>query len=167
MNLVSMKYPENKTFSPFDINSTDGYFGEASGYSYLGNYQEFRNITPYDKRSGKMNGAYVLSILKRYSIFHEGDKIWQNTNFDDGNDSEEERYNVYRICCDRPVEYYVPSWKRNLKTFMLLNNDIGDISFNGHNWKNINDALELAKHYSKGHMIKCMVCKLINSVDRY
>jgi hypothetical protein len=162
-----MKYPENKIFNPFDICSTDNYFGEADGYSYLGNYEEFKNITPYDKRSGKMGGAYVLSILKRYSIFDTGVEVWKNSNFNDGNDSEEERYDVYRICCDRSVEYYVPSWKSNLKTFMLLNNDIGDISFYGHNWANIDDAITFAKQYSKDYMIKCMVCKLINSVDRH
>lgn len=167
MNLISFKYPENKVYTPFDINSIDNYFGEAGGYSYLGNYEEFRNITPSDKRSSKMNGAYVLNILKRYSIFDKGDKIWENSSFNDGNDSEEERYNVYRICCDRPVEYYIPSWKSNLKTFMLLNNDMGDISFYGHNWANIHDALIFAENYSKDNMIRCMVCKLINSVDRH
>ena len=114
-----------------------------------------------------MRGAYVLSILKRYSIFDKGDEIWKNSHFNDGNDSVEKRYDVYRICCDNPVEYYIPSWKNNLKTFMLLNNDIGDISFYGHNWSNIDEAFAFAKHYSKEHMIKCMVCKFINSVDKH
>ncbi|SHJ05588.1 hypothetical protein SAMN02745163_01200 [Clostridium cavendishii DSM 21758] len=167
MNLVSIQYPENKIFNPFDINSTDNYFGQAGGYSYLGNYNDFKDITPWDERSNKMKGEFVLNIFKRHSIFDNGDKIWENSNFNDENDSEEERCNVYYICCDRQIEYYVPSWNSNLKTFNLLNNTTGDISFGGHSWININEALEFAKYYSKEHMIKCMVCKLINSVDRH
>lgn len=167
MNLVTLKYPENKTSHPFDMCSKDNYFAESSGYSYLGSYEDFKKITPFDERSDKMKGAYVLDILKRHSIFDSGEKVWENQDFNDGINSEERNNNIYRIYSDIPIQYFVPSWNSYLNTFAILNNDGEDISFYGHNWGSLNEALLVAEEFSKTYQVKCIVCKLINSVNRY
>lgn len=93
--LTYYNYPSSK-IDLFEI-SDKNYFFASQSFSYLCSYDEYDKVDP----NSSFKDAYVLSVLKRYSVVRDGKIIFFNDNFSDGHTPFYCQKEGFQIICNK------------------------------------------------------------------
>lgn len=164
MDVIKYKFPDDSGCTPFSNNPYFNHFIEASGLTYLGNYEDFKD--PYSNmkvRTAIPMGYKSILIYERVCLYDKGTLVIKR---DVANvRSKLDKYvGKYVVLVNRPQRYTIPSWGSNeLVTYELkpnIDNKLYTDAFD-----DLNLAIETAGKFSIKENAKSIVCMIIEYVS--
>ena len=112
-------------------------------------YSEFNSSDSYS-RSWSWQfpaGRYVIIVYQRYAVYKDGVEVYINENFTEVVSKECRHKELrYSLITKNKNEFYIPSWKGNLVTHSVQNENS---PLQNKYFSSVEDAREVAVKYSK------------------
>lgn len=163
IDVITYQYPENATCTPFSRNSQYNHFINASGFTYLGHYDDFKD--PY--RNEKVQKAIPMGyksilIYERVCLYNNGELIFDRDVPKNG-DKSDKYAGKYVVFINQSQYYRIPSWKtRELVTYEIKPNVFDKLQVDAEG--DLNTAKKTAIDYSRRYKAKCIVCMILEYV---
>jgi hypothetical protein len=156
---ITYDFPNNKP-NPFDINSEDRYFVDASGFTNLTNNLNDFNI---DTLGAHIPMGYkTIIICQRICFVVDGEKV-KSWEFDKKIDSISEIKGRYLLFTNKKRKAFLTDWKREIESYGVLK-DTKDASIYSYLWESYEDAESYAKKLSQKESVIIVITKVVNSI---
>lgn len=152
------KFPEHENNKDiFEKQNDYNVFIEASGFTYLGTYEEFGKNFPYNAITARIPMGYkAILVYERLNMIENGNIVWANK---DMKALEREPLG------DRKISYYIPSSiHKYLKHVFCIFDSTGYYYYGDAHCgfiENYEKAVEKAVELSKQSDLKFLICKVL------
>ena len=164
MNLVEYKFPDDAGCTPFSANLYYHHFIFASGFTYLGDYDDFKNPYKNDKVGKAIPAGYKsILILERICLFNNGEIVF-NRELPTIKNSSNKYIGKYVVFSSKLQRYTIPSWGRHeLVTSQVKVNVENKLYIDA--VQDLDLAKSIAKEYSIKDNARCIVCTILDDVN--
>ena len=160
MPSITYDFPNNKP-NPFDINSEDKYFVDASGFTNLTNDLNDFNIDTLGVHIPM--GYKTIIICQRICFVIDGKKV-KSWEFNKELDSISEIKGRYLLFTNKKRKTFLTDWKREIESYSVLR-DTKDASIYSYLWESFEDAESYAKNLSQKESVIIVITKVVNSIS--
>ena len=158
-----MIYPEIKYdfpvggFNPFNRESTDKYFINASGLSNLSNNLGVFNLKTFEKHIPI--GYRTIVILERITFYSNGQYI---PNFD--HSKQLKITDKFYLISNKLIKTHIQEWNRAIDSYSVLKTN-SDASLKSYIWNDYEEAKNTSKKISARDNSTILICKILNHIS--
>ncbi|MCE5284825.1 MAG: hypothetical protein LLG02_03105 [Pelosinus sp.] len=162
-DIIKYNFPDNAGCTPFSRNLYYHHFIDASGFTFLGEYDDFKNPYKNEKVQAVIPMGYKSILIFERAYLYENGELILERNLPRLDDTRDTNIGKYVVHSNKLQKYYIPSWKDDLITYQIKVNSDDKLSTD--TMEDVRSAQKIAKEFSLKENSRCIVSRIIEFVS--